>query len=129
MTRQEIFDQIAKEFDVRWAHSKGLDVDFYDVMIDPYRFAFIGVLLMDDKTLLTDFADLADKTRLTDEELYNLCVKHNLVWNDYNIELEYHSNEDIKRYKKFLLDVARLNWKKFGKEEEFLALDETKKNM
>ena len=114
-SRQEIFDEIAEDYDVRWAHSKGLNVDFMDVMLDPYHYAFIGVLLMDDKTLLTDFADTAQIIDLSPDEFKRICEKHGLSWNDYYIELEYHSNKDIAKYKQCLIELAEKNWKKFQK--------------
>lgn len=112
MDRQAIFDQIGKDYKVRWAHSKGLNVDFDDVWIDPYHIAYLGVLLMDDKILLTDFADVAQIVDFTPEEFKEICAKHNISWNDYYMEREYHSNKDIQDYKECLMEIAELNWKR-----------------
>ncbi len=115
MDRQAIFNEIAKDFNVRWAHSKGLNVDFMDFMLDPYHYPFVAVLLMDDRTVLTDLAETAQIVDFTPEQFKEICAKHNIDWDDYNMECEYHTNKDILRFKECLMEIAELNWKKFGK--------------
>lgn len=113
MNRFELFDYIKKDFpNARWAHSKCIQVDFMDVMIDPYNYAYAAILLMPDKVLLTDFADTAQIVDFTPEEFQKICQKYGVIWDDYNLELEYHSNEDIKTYKAFMNEISDLNWKK-----------------
>lgn len=117
MDRQAVFDQIAKDFEVRWAHSKGLNVDFMDVWLDPYNIAFIGVLLMDDKIILTDFADTAQIVDFTAEEFQEICKKHGITWDDWTMEREYHSNDDIVKFKECLAEISDLNWERIEKKK------------
>ena len=113
MTKEELFEQIKKDFpSARWAHSRSIQVDFMDVWMDPYNLGFVAVLIMDDKILLTDFADTAQIIDWKPEEFQKICAKYGVFWDDYNLELEYHSNDDIRTYKKFLEEIAELNWKK-----------------
>ena len=118
MNKQELFDQIKKDFpETRWAHSKGLNVSFMDVWLDPYNIAFVGVLLMDDKTLLTDFADTAQIVDFKYEEFQKICEKHGVIWDDWTMEREYHSNDDIVKFKECLAEISDLNWERIEKKK------------
>lgn len=110
MDKEKIFNQIAQEYKVRWAHSRGLNIDFEDVMLDPYNYAFVAVLLMDERVVLTDFADTTQIIELMPDVIQKVCKKHGITWDDCYIECEYHSNDDINRYKECLKELAELNW-------------------
>ena len=113
MDRHQIFEQIKKDYpDTRWVTSTCIQVSFMDLMLDPYNFGFVSVLFEDDRIILTDFADNHEVFQFSEEEYKEICAKHNIIWDDYHIECDYHDNKDIARYKECLEEMTEINWKR-----------------
>lgn len=112
MEKDKIFEQIKKDYpDTRWVSSTCIQINFMDFMLDPYNFAFVCLLFEDDKMILTDFADNEEVFEFPIEKYKEICAKHNITWNDYHFECIYNSNDDIKRYKECLEELAEYNFK------------------
>lgn len=112
MEKEKIFEQIKKDYpDTRWVSSTCIQISFMDLMLDPYNFAFVCLLFEDDKMILTDFADNEEVFEFPIEKYQEICAKHNITWNDYHFECIYNGNDDIKRYKECLEELADYNFK------------------
>ena len=113
MNKQEVFEIIKKDYpEARWISSSCIQIDFMDVMIDPYNLGYVDILFTDDRIILTDFANNYPLLEFEEEECIAICKKHGLVFNNYNIECIYNTNDDIKRYKECIEEFGELNIKR-----------------
>lgn len=113
MNKEEIFNQIKKDYpNARWTSKTIIQISFQDLMLDPYNYGFVNAFFNGDKVILTDFANNHEIFEFKEDEYKSICGKHNIIWDDYYIECPYKSNEDIKRYKECLIELANINWKR-----------------
>ena len=106
MEYKEALKEIAKEYPID-ENSKTYSQIDTDILFDEDNYIFIGVLSRENKTLLVDYAEYA---QLVDYDKYEkqikeLANKYHISINDYHIEKEYSSYEDIKEFTKFLLKL------------------------
>ena len=106
---KKALDEIAKEYQVRKISTTYAQIEF-DILFDDFNYVFIGVLYENNRVLLTDLADYAELLDYSDEEMprvEEICLAHNVTFNNYHIEKDYHSNQDIKDYLDCLLELQK----------------------
>ena len=104
---EQAIEEIKKVFPIRKLTTTYAQIETED-LFDSYNYIFIGVLFEGDKVILTDNADYAQLMPWCEEEykqIENICKKHNLSFKNWNIECEYHSNQDVKNYLDCLLEL------------------------
>ena len=107
MDFESVLNDIKKEYPLRRFTQTYAQIEL-DILFDGYNYIFIGVLDEDGKVYLTDFADYAPICNWEDEdivEVTKICQKHQISFRNYHIECIYHSNDDVKRYLKCLLEL------------------------
>jgi len=104
---EKALEEIGKEYSVRRMYEHYAQIEF-DILFDAYNYIFIGVLLEDNKIILTDMADYAQICPWEDEDIKdieNICNSHGIIFNNYHIECLYTNNEDVKHYLDCLLEL------------------------
>ena len=105
MSFEEAIENVKKEYNVRFAHKNSIIIET-NQMLDESSFCFVSLLNYHDKLILTDLTNNMEHISLNVEQVKKICEKHNITFDDYNIECEYTSNQDIKRYLECLKDIT-----------------------
>ena len=105
MEFKQAIKNIEKEYKIRWASSTCVQIDT-DQFLDAFNYCFVSILDEDGRALITDFADNMEVITLPIERVQEICKQHNIVWNNYHLECEYTSNDDIKRYFECLQQIT-----------------------
>lgn len=80
---EKILTTIGKDYPVRRMNQSYAQIEL-DILFDDYNYIFIGVLLEEDKVILTDFADYAEICEWEDEDIAKIekiCSKHGITFN------------------------------------------------
>ena len=105
MEFRKALEEIKKEYEFRWVNSTCVQIDS-EQLLDPYNYCFVDILNENGEALLTDFADNMQIITLPEEKVKEICKKHNITWNNYNLECWYTSNQDIKNYFECLAEIT-----------------------
>ena len=102
---EKALEQIKKQFPVRRMTQTYAQIEL-DILFDAYNYIFIGVLYENNQILLTDMAEYAEVCQWEDEDIEDIkkiCQQYRVIFNNYNIECVYRSNQDVKSYLDCLL--------------------------
>lgn len=105
MEFEKAIKEIEKEYKFRWLNKNCIQIDS-EQLLDAYNCCFVDVLNENGQALLTDFADHMQIITLPEEKVKEICKKHNITWNDYHLECNYASNQDIKNYFACLAEIS-----------------------
>ena len=89
MEFEKAIKEIEKEYKFRWLNKNCIQIDS-EQLLDAYNCCFVDVLNKNGQALLTDFADHMQIITL----------------NDYHLECNYASNQDIKNYFACLAEIS-----------------------
>ena len=108
MQLREAYREIkAAGYDVRWMNSNAIQIDF-DFLFDDFNCAFADVIFTDGKILITDYAEYEEiLDEHTEEDIAEICVKHDCRFDNYHIEKEYNSIDDVKKYEACILEIRK----------------------
>ena len=105
MEFKKALEEIGKEYKFRWLNQGCVQIDSKQ-LLDAYNCCFVDILNKDGQALLTDFADHMQVITLPEDKVIEICKKHNITWNNYHLECQYTSNQDIKNYFECLAEIA-----------------------
>ena len=105
MDFEQAIQNIQKEYETKYAHKNAVMI-LSKQMLDEYNLCFVSLINYHGKLLLTDLTNNMEHITLDVEQVKQICEKYNITFNDYNLECEYTSNEDIKRYLECLNEIT-----------------------
>ena len=110
MTIQRAVLEISKKYKLKYENDK-MYVFESDDMLNFYTYYWFALIEHNGKVLLTDFADTTQVfPDLEEKDFKEICERHGVSFNDWHIEIEYRSIEDVDNYYKVFDELA----KKYG---------------
>ena len=100
------FEQIREKYDIRKVTLDCASIDS-EIMIDEFNGLAVGLVQKDDKTFLTDYADLVNDFPLDIDEVETICKNNNVEFNNYSIDKEYNSLDDLEQYLKCIEEIIK----------------------
>ena len=105
MDFEQAIQNIQKEYNTWYNHKDSISIET-NQMLTEYNFCFVSLINYHGRLILTDLTNNMEHITLDENEVKEICKKYNIVFNDYNLECEYTSNEDIKRYLQCLNEIS-----------------------
>lgn len=105
MDFEQAIQNIQKEYKINYAHKNSIMITT-NQMLNEYNYCFVSLINYHGKLILTDLTNNMEHITLSEEEVKQICAKHDITFDDYNIECEYTSNDDIKRYLECLNEIT-----------------------
>ena len=96
---------IEKEYKFDWVNKGCIQIESTQ-LLDPYNCCMVALYDNNGVALLADFADNMQIITLSEEQVKEICKKHNIMFNDYHLECIFTGNDDIKRYLECLAEIT-----------------------
>ncbi|MBQ3494672.1 MAG: hypothetical protein IJA69_04585 [Clostridia bacterium] len=68
-----------------------------DKMLNRFSYYYIAIHEEDGKCYLNDLANTCDAIALSEEEIKQICEKHNVSFDDWHLSLEYENVDSVEK--------------------------------